>query len=135
MIQLSSKWGTACLAVVFLQATAAGAVDLEGAWASDASACEKIFQVKNKVISIRRDSDLHGSGFILDRNQLRGKMAKCAVKSRKEEANLVNMIAVCSTDIALSTVQFSLRLDSENQLTRVFPGIPEMSVSYSRCRF
>jgi len=133
MTRSSTKWGIACLAAVLLQATAAAAVDLNGAWASDSSVCGKIFQVKNKVTSIRRDSDLYGSGFIVDGSQLRGKVAKCTVKSRKEDGQVVHLIAVCSTDIALSTVQFSLRADSENQLTRIFPGLPEMSVSYMRC--
>lgn len=134
MTRLSGKWVIVCLAFAFLQTPAAKAFDLNGAWASDGSACDKIFQVKNKVISIRRDSDLYGSGFIVEGDQLRGKVAKCAVKSRKEDGQLTHLIAVCSTDIALSTVQFSIRADSDNQLTRVFPGLPEMSVSYMRCR-
>lgn len=134
MTRPSAKLRIACLAAALLLATAARAVDLNGAWASDVGVCDKIFQVKNKITSIRRESDLYGSGFIVDGNQLRGKVAKCSIKSRKDEGDLVNLIAVCSTDIALSTVQFSLRADGENQLTRIFPGLPEMSVSYARCR-
>jgi hypothetical protein len=112
----------------------ARAFDLNGAWASDGSACDKIFQMKNKIASIRRDSDLYGSGFIVEGNQLRGKVAKCAIKSRKEDGQMVHLIAVCSSDIALSTVQFTVRGDNDNQLTRIFPGLPEMSVSYVRCK-
>jgi len=130
----SAKWIIACLAIAFSQIPEAKAFDLNGAWASDGSACDKIFQVKNKVASIRRESDLYGSGFIVDGNQLRGKVAKCAVKSRKEDGQLIHLLAVCSSDIALSTVQFTVRADSDNQLTRIFPGLPEMSVSYARCR-
>ena len=128
------KWAIACLAAVVLQGTAARAVDLNGAWASDASVCDKIFQTKNKVTSIRRDSDLYGSGFIIDGNQIRGKVVKCTIKSRKEDGQVTHLISACSSDIALSTVQFSLRADSDNQVTRIFPGLPEMSVSYVRCR-
>ena len=126
-------FGIACVTMVLLQSVAANATDLNGAWANDSSVCDKIFQKKKNVISIKRDSDLYGSGFIVDGNQLRGKVAKCTIKSRKEEGQLVNLIAVCSTDIALSTVQFSLQVDGENKVTRVFPGLPEMSVSYVRC--
>lgn len=126
-------FGIACVTMVLLQSVPANATDLNGAWANDSSVCDKIFQKKKNVISIKRDSDLYGSGFIVDGNQLRGKVAKCTIKSRKEEGQLVNLIAVCSTDIALSTVQFSLQVDGENKVTRVFPGLPEMSVSYVRC--
>jgi hypothetical protein len=130
----SAKWVIACLAIVFLMTPCARAFDLNGAWASDGSACDKIFQMKNKIASIRRDSDLYGSGFIVEGNQLRGKVAKCAIKSRKEDGQMVHLIAVCSSDIALSTVQFTVRGDNDNQLTRIFPGLPEMSVSYVRCK-
>jgi hypothetical protein len=128
------KWAIACLAALVLQGTAASAVDLNGAWASDASVCDKIFQTNKNVISIRRDSDLYGSGFIVDGNQIRGKVAKCTIKSRKEDGQIIHLISACSSDIALSTVQFSLRADNDNQVTRIFPGLPEMSVSYVRCR-
>ena len=134
MLRSSAKWFIACVAVALYHASPAKAFDLNGAWASDGSACNKIFQVNNKATSIRRESDLYGSGFIVDGDQLRGKVAKCAVKSRKEDGQMLHLIAVCSSDIALSTVQFTVRADNDNQLTRIFPGVPEMSVSYMRCR-
>ena len=111
----------------------AQAADVDGAWANDPAACSNIFVKKNNVVSLADDSDIYGSGFIVDGNRIRGKMATCTIKSRKEDAGVVHLIAVCSTDIALSTVQFSLRMDGENKLTRFFPGVPEMDVSYVRC--
>lgn len=116
-----------------LYATHANAFDLNGAWASDASICGKIFVKKKNDVSIARDSDLYGSGFIVHDNKIRGKMAACGIKSQKEQSGIVNMVAVCSTDIALSTVQFTLKIDDDNKVTRLFSGLPELSVSYVRC--
>ena len=114
-------------------ATSAEAFDLDGAWASDASICKKIFVKKKSGISITRNSDLYGSGFIVDGDKIRGKMAACAIKNRKEDAGTLNLVAVCSTDIALSTVQFMLRIDGNDKVTRLYPGLPELDVSYVRC--
>jgi hypothetical protein len=112
---------------------AANAVDLNGAWANDTAVCSKIFEKKDNAVSMTRDSDMYGSGFIIDGNQIKGKVATCTVKSRKEDGAIINLITSCSTDVALSTVQISLQIDSENKLTRVFPGVPEMAMPYVRC--
>ena len=107
--------------------------DLNGAWANDPSVCDKIFVKQNAKLAMTKDADNYGSGFIVDGNQLRGKIATCNIKSRKEDAGVVNLITSCSTDVALQTVQMSFKIDSENQITRIFPGVPEMATSYTRC--
>ena len=127
------KRGVAVLIAALYVSPAANALDLNGAWANDVSVCSKIFEKKTNTISMTRDSDMYGSGFIIDGNQIRGKVATCTVKSRKEDGAIINLITSCSTDVALSTVQISLKIDSENQMTRVFPGIPEMQMPYVRC--
>jgi hypothetical protein len=109
------------------------AVDLNGAWADNESNCSKIFVKKNNKISIARDSDHYGSGLIFEGNKIRGKMAACTITKRVEAAGSLNLIAKCSTDVALSTTQFSLKVDNDNKITRVYPGVPELAVSYSRC--
>ena len=111
----------------------ANAFDLNGAWANNVSECGKIFVKKESRISIASDSDMYGSGFIVEGDKIRGKMASCTIKTRKEDAGTLNMAAVCSTDIALSTVQFMLKTDGENSVTRLYPGLPELAVSYVRC--
>jgi hypothetical protein len=127
------KCGVAVLIAASFVSPAANAFDLDGAWANDVSICNKIFEKKNNTISMTRDSDMHGSGFIIAGNQIRGKVATCTIKSRKEDGSILQLVATCSTDVALSTVQFSLKIDNENQMTRVFPGIPEMAMPYVRC--
>lgn len=133
MRQLSrSTLSVLCLSFM-LSGAPAHAFDLSGAWAGDVSICQKIFVKKKNSISITRNSDVYGSGFIVEGNKIRGKIATCTIKNRKEEAGVLNLIAVCSTDIALSTTQFQLKIDNDNKVTRLFPGMPDLTFAYFRC--
>ena len=109
------------------------AADLTGAWASDAEACGKIFVKTNGNVAIAAASDAYGSGFIIEQNRIRGKIATCNIIARKEDGAVTNLVAKCATDIALENVQFSLKLENGNKITRLYPGLPELSVSYFRC--
>jgi hypothetical protein len=95
--------------------------------------CSKIFVKKNNKISIASNSDIYGSALIFEGNRIRGKMATCTIKKRVEAVDSLNLIADCSTDIALSTTQFSLKINDDNKITRVYPGVPEMATTYFRC--
>ena len=120
-------------AVFLLFGASAHSIELNGAWANDPSICSKIFVKRDSKLVMTSDADNYGSGFVVDGNQVRGKIATCNIKSRKEEAGLVHLITSCSTDVALQTVQLSFKIDSDSRITRIFPGAPEMSVTYSRC--
>jgi len=109
------------------------AADIDGVWASDAAQCKNIFQKTGNRVSFSKDADLHGSGFIIEGNQLRGKLGSCTVRSRKDEGPEVNIVAVCSTDVAISTVQFRFRLTEPNRILREFPGMPDLQMGYERC--
>lgn len=109
------------------------AFDLNGAWATDKSVCQKIFQRKGKSISFRPESEVHGSGFIIEGNSIRGKAAKCAIKARRESGEMIYLVAGCATDIMLSDLQFSLKVVDENKLSRVFPGMEGIELSFDRC--
>ena len=99
----------------------ARALDLNGAWATDASACQP-------------DSDQYGGGFIVEGNKVRGQMQSCTIKARKEDGNVVHMLAACASDIIASNLQFSARVIDANTIARIFPGMPdELSINYSRC--
>ena len=113
----------------------AGAVDLSGAWATRADECPNVFvrRGRAKQIEFSALSDQHGSGFIVEADRLRGKFARCKIKSRKEDGDTVNIIAGCATDIMLSNVQFSLKILEPNKISRIFPGIEDMAISYHRC--
>lgn len=111
----------------------ANASDITGLWSTDPAACNKIFQKKGGRTVIADDADLYGSGFIIEQNQIRGKIATCNIKARKVDGAITHFIASCSTDIALQNVQFSLKTDGENKITRIYPGVPELSTNFFRC--
>jgi hypothetical protein len=122
--------------ISFVLPECAGAVELTGAWAPDADKCDKVFvrRGRAKQIDFAEFSGIHGGGFIIEADQLRGKFAKCKIKTRKEEGDSLNLIAGCATDIMLSNVQFVLKVVDDDNITRVFPGIEGMEVKYHRCR-
>ena len=111
----------------------AQAADLNGSWATDASVCNKVFVKKDGVISFAQDSDQYGGGFIMEGNRVRGQMQTCTIKTRKEDGNVIHMIAACASDIMASNVQFSAKIIDDNTIARIFPGMPELSMNYYRC--
>ena len=123
----------AALSAVMLAVTPASAFDLTGVWASDAGRCDKIFKKTGKQVSFTQMADLYGSGFIVDGNKLKGKQARCTVTSRREDGELVHLLASCSSDIMLSNVQFSLKVLNNDSVKRFFPDIPGMELTYYRC--
>jgi hypothetical protein len=132
--------GRAALGAVVVMSVAlpecAGALELTGAWAPDADKCDKVFvrRGRAKQIDFAEFSSVHGGGFIIEADRVRGKFAKCKIKTRKEDGNSLNLIAGCATDIMLSNVQFVLKAVDDDNLTRVFPGIEGMEIKYHRCR-
>jgi hypothetical protein len=118
---------------LLLCGSAVEARDLTGAWVTNAAACKKIFKGTGSNISFTADADVYGSGFIYQANRLKGKIATCGIKTTKEDGDVINLITTCSTDVALETVQFSLKIDNDNQITRFFPGVPELKTEYHRC--
>lgn len=122
--------GSAAAVLVAFQVHAA---DLNGAWANDLSVCSKIFVKKKNGISFAENADFYGSGFIINGNELIGKAGKCRVTSRKVQENKIQLAAECATDIALSPDQFSLRVDTNDKITRLFPSMPDMEMQYYRC--
>jgi hypothetical protein len=111
----------------------AWAVDLTGAWASDASQCGKIFKNNKNGITFQRDSDVYGAGFVADGNQLRGRAARCTIKTRKQVGDTLNLLTVCATDIMLQNMEFSVKFLDDNKISRLFPDMEGMEITYYRC--
>jgi hypothetical protein len=121
------------LSSLLLMAGRADAFDLNGAWASAADQCAKVFARQGGRLGFTEMSDVYGGGFIIDGDQIIGKFARCRIKTRKDDGMNVNLIAACATDIMLSSVQFSLKQLDANSVARLFPGIDEMEIRYHRC--
>jgi hypothetical protein len=113
----------------------ARAFDFTGAWATNADQCNKVF-VKDKSgqVTFAPDSEVFGGGFIAEPNRLVGRFAKCTIKSKKDDGEIMNMIASCASDIMLSSVQFELKMVDQNKILRLFPGMEDMQIGYYRCQ-
>jgi hypothetical protein len=112
----------------------ADAFDLTGAWAASADQCAQIFRKTGNETRFIPESEIYGSGFIADASRLEGRTARCTIKTRKEAGNTVNLLAACATDIMLSSVQFSLKVLDEDKISRQFPGMEGMEITYYRCK-
>jgi hypothetical protein len=114
--------------------TSVWAFDLTGAWATAEAACPKVFLKNGTKITLTADSDVYGGGFVVDGNQILGKMARCRINSKKEDGTVLQISATCLTDIMHSEAQFSFKVVDENRILRKFSGISDMDVEYVRCR-
>jgi hypothetical protein len=92
-----------------------------------------MFAKRDNRIVFSEDADSYGSGFIVESNRIRGSIATCTIQSRKQEGTVLHVMTSCSTDVALQHVQFSLKIEGENRIVRLFPGIPELDRTYYRC--
>jgi hypothetical protein len=124
--------GPALLAILSFAAPAY-AFDFNGMWASDPELCGKIFIKKGKQVTFAPLSDFYGSGFIIEGDRVRGKIARCKIKSRKEDGDTTHFSAACATTIALQDLEFSLKVVDDNTVTRLLADSPAMSVNFHRC--
>jgi hypothetical protein len=131
----SLKFAIAAMLTSLLLLEEAHAIDLSGAWATNADQCSHVFTRKGRTnqIGFTAFSEQYGGGFIVEADRLRGKFATCRVKTRKEDGGTINIIAGCATDIMLSNVQFSLKVVEPDKISRVFPGVMDMEINYYRC--
>ena len=116
-----------------LSSGAASAFDLNGAWATNPEQCSKVFEKKAGGVALSESSDLYGSGFVVDGKKVVGKTARCTISSRNQDESSITFLASCATEIMLDNIQFNLKIVDDNTVSRIFPGIPGMAVTYSRC--
>jgi hypothetical protein len=130
-------FGIAGLAAVvsLMSSSPSFAFDLDGAWTTNASACDKIFEKgKDGKISIKSGSIIHGDSFVVRGKTIFNNAATCTIKAQKEAGSVHQIVAVCAPgNVALSTFQFSYRVNDDNSIVRIFPGIEELDVTYHRC--
>jgi len=109
------------------------AIELTGAWASQADLCKLVFTKKGNGVVFAELSDLFGSGFIIEGSRIRGKNARCTITSRKQDGDNLELGAACASTIMNQSVRFNLKVIDDNNLDRLFPDIPGMTLKYTRC--
>src|SRR3984893_2217299 len=121
---------------VLLSLQKLNAFELTGAWTTSAEQCGKVFARKGRAnqVNFTNFSGVYGGGFIAEADRLRGKFENCLIKSRKDSAQTMNMVVACASGIMLSNVQFFLKILDDNTISREFPGMEGMDVTYHRCQ-
>jgi hypothetical protein len=122
-------------AILVLFSVSANAFDLDGAWAKGGANCVKIFWRRNNTIRMARNADAFGGGFVVEGNQIRRPFLICNIDNRKEDGVMLHLMASCSGIIDfLAPVEFDLKIEDNDKITRLFPSFPETSISYVRCK-
>ena len=112
----------------------AHAFDLTGVWATQADLCKLVFTKKGNGVVFAELSDLYGSGFIIEGNRIRGKAARCTITSRKQDGDNLELGASCATSIMNQKRGFGLKVIDDNNISRLFPEVPGMTLKYTRCQ-
>jgi hypothetical protein len=131
----SALLGAVLLGTALMLPVQANAFELSGAWATETDLCSRVFTKKGNQVVFAELSDLFGSGFVIEGNRIRGKIAHCTITSRKQEGDSLELAAACATSVMTQSVRFSLKVIDDNNLTRLFPDIPGMTLKYTRCSF
>jgi hypothetical protein len=121
------------LVVLVAQSTSTQARDLNGAWAVDGSACDKVFTKKNNELAFKPDADLHAGGLIVQGKRITGTFQKCTVKSMRNDGSDVRVIASCSDGVAVSDVPFDVKISGENRITLSSKEPVPVEMPYVRC--
>ena len=131
----SNYFAPALLAVLTTLSFSASthAADLNGAWASDASVCGKVFVKSNNRISFAPDAELYGGGFLIEGSQATGTFQKCKIKSMKNEGAEVHLVAACSTGVEVSNLSFTVKVVGRDQITVNSNEAVDITTSYVRC--
>ena len=106
----------------------AHAGDINGLWVkfSDRSACPTIFGEKNNRTVI-----YERGAFDIDDNEIRAQSATCHIKARKDDGIFVRLLLDCPPFVAEN--EMTLRIEGNNKITRIMPGMPDKNRTYFRC--
>ena len=124
------------LAVPFLalMSLSALAADIEGAWATNASFCGKVFVKKDNKVSFTDDADLYGGGFLVEGTRASGTFQKCKIKSTKQAGTTLHLVAACSDGIMVQDAQLTVKVVGADKITVIFEGVESEENPYERCR-
>ena len=113
----------------------ARAFDLNGAWATGADQCSKVFVKKGDKISFAQFSEEFGGGFVADGNDVRSKTARCTIMSRKETGDIIDFQAACASEIMATSTTLRLKVLDANSVSRIFtdPALAGMELTFYRC--
>lgn len=113
----------------------AHAFDLNGAWATSADQCDKVFVKTGDKINFTRYSEEFAGGFVVDGNEVKSKTGRCTIRSRKETGDTIDFEAACASEIMATSVNLRLKILDANSISRIFtdPTLAGMDLIFHRC--
>ena len=131
----STGWCALFACTGFLLSSQAQAFDLTGAWATSADQCSKVFVKKGDQINFAQFSEEFGGGFVAAGNELKGKAARCTIRSRKEAGDTIDLHAACASEIMASSIHLKIKILDDNSVSRIFqdPDFEGMQMTFHRC--
>jgi len=121
------------LVLLVTQSISTQAADLNGAWAIDASTCGKVFIKENSKLAFKRNAEVYAGGLIVQGKQVTGTFQKCRVKSLHDDGPNLRVIASCSDGVAVSDVEFDVKISGENSMTLSSKEPVPVEMKYIRC--
>ena len=128
-----SAFGVVLFGLAILLSVPSQAIELTGAWTTQSDLCKLLFTKKGDQITFTDLSDFYGSGFIINGKQIKAKAAQCTIESRTQDGNNIRLASSCATGIMTSSVVFNLTVIDDNNISRIIPEVPGMSMNYTRC--
>ena len=107
--------------------------DLNGAWASDLSVCNKVFTKVSGKMVFAPDSELYGGGLVVEGKRASGTFQKCTIRSMEDDGATVHVIAACSTGVMVSDLKLTVKITGDNQITLSPVGPVDTQTTYVRC--
>jgi hypothetical protein len=108
---------------------------LNGAWATGADQCSKVFVKKgDKSPSLHLPKSLATALSPME-NEVRGKAARCTITSRKETGDTIDFRAACASEIMATSSNLRLKILDANSVSRIFtdPDMAGMELTFYRC--
>ena len=109
------------------------AADLNGAWASDASVCNKVFVKSNNRISCAPDAELYGGGFLVEGDRATGTFQKCRIESSRTDGNILHILAACSSGVMVSDTEVTVKVVDDNNIALTLDGPDPIKHALVRC--
>ena len=127
---------TGLLAVPFIASLSfsAFAGEIDGAWASDASVCSKVFVKNDNKMSFAPNAELYGGGFIVEGTRVTGTFQKCKITSTKNDGKSIHLIAACSDGVMVQETQFTVRFVETDKISLTSVGFETLENPFVRCQ-
>lgn len=106
----------------------AHAADINGLWVkfSNRSACPTNSGEENSRTAIYENG-----AFDIEDNEIRAQSGTCHIKARKDDGIFVRLLLDCPPFVAEN--ELTLRIEGNNKITRIMPGMPDKNRTYFRC--